>query len=75
MNIITGERISEAGHAALSAENRLSYVKVAGSAKEAREKLLSLDAPRKAWMKNKSCPCGSGKKFKKCHWIMKKDTA
>ena len=23
---------------------------------------------RKNWMKNKPCPCGSGKKFKKCCW-------
>ena len=23
---------------------------------------------RKNWMRNKPCPCGSGKKFKKCHW-------
>ena len=23
---------------------------------------------RKGWMRNKPCPCGSGKKFKKCCW-------
>jgi len=23
---------------------------------------------RKSWMRNKECPCGSGKKFKKCCW-------
>lgn len=23
---------------------------------------------RKNWMRNKPCPCGSGKKFKKCCW-------
>ena len=23
---------------------------------------------RSGWMRNKPCPCGSGKKFKKCHW-------
>ena len=25
-------------------------------------------AERKNWMRNKPCPCGSGKKFKKCCW-------
>jgi len=25
-------------------------------------------AERKNWMRNKPCPCGSGRKFKKCHW-------
>lgn len=23
---------------------------------------------RKGYMRNKPCPCGSGRKFKKCHW-------
>lgn len=23
---------------------------------------------RKRWMKHQPCPCGSGKKFYKCHW-------
>lgn len=23
---------------------------------------------RKRWMKHQPCPCGSGKKFFKCHW-------
>lgn len=23
---------------------------------------------RKGWMRNQPCPCGSGKKFKQCHW-------
>jgi uncharacterized protein YecA (UPF0149 family) len=25
-------------------------------------------ANRKNWMRNQPCPCGSGKKFKRCHW-------
>ena len=27
-------------------------------------------ARRKNWMRNRPCPCGSGKKFKKCCWGM-----
>lgn len=23
---------------------------------------------RKGYMRNQPCPCGSGKKFKRCHW-------
>ena len=25
---------------------------------------------RRNWMRNRPCPCGSGKKFKKCCWDM-----
>lgn len=36
---------------------------------EEAEKLESLDKrERKGWMRNQPCPCGSGKKFKKCCW-------
>jgi len=34
-------------------------------AKKLRRMSLS---KRKNWMRNKSCECGSGKKFKKCCW-------
>jgi len=27
-------------------------------------------ARRKAWMRNRPCPCKSGKKFKRCCWNM-----
>jgi uncharacterized protein YecA (UPF0149 family) len=26
------------------------------------------EGKRRGWMRNQPCPCGSGKKFKKCHW-------
>jgi len=41
---------------------------VALSAEEST-KLQPYDTPlRKGYLRNKPCPCGSGKKFKKCHW-------
>lgn len=37
---------------------------------DAEAKKLSKKSPRrrKNWMKNKPCPCNSGKKFKNCCW-------
>lgn len=33
------------------------------------QELQPMERPqRKNWMRNKPCPCGSGKKFKRCHW-------
>ena len=32
-------------------------------------------ANRKNWMRNQPCPCGSGKKFKRCHWHKTEDLA
>lgn len=33
------------------------------------KKVASMPIPkRKNWMRNKPCPCGSKKKFKKCCW-------
>lgn len=41
---------------------------VALSDDEARQLAPMQKDQRKAWMRNKKCPCGSGKKFKKCCW-------
>ena len=38
------------------------------SADEAERLMPETPAKRKNWMRNKSCPCGSGKKFKRCCW-------
>ncbi|MCP4607699.1 MAG: SEC-C domain-containing protein [Planctomycetes bacterium] len=36
---------------------------------EEAKKLKSMSKPRrKNWMRNQPCPCGSGKKTKKCCW-------
>lgn len=33
------------------------------------EEVQAMDKPeRKGWMRNKPCPCNSGKKFKRCCW-------
>ena len=36
---------------------------------EQLNRVLTMDTTeRKGWMRNRPCPCGSGKKFKRCHW-------
>ena len=35
---------------------------------QARELAMRSPKKRKNWMRNQSCSCGSGKKFKKCCW-------
>lgn len=47
-------------------ENNRQMVEL--SADEAERLMPETPAKRKNWMRNKSCPCGSGKKFKRCCW-------
>lgn len=47
-------------------ENERQLVEL--SADEAERLMPEAPAKRKNWMRNKSCPCGSGKKFKRCCW-------
>ena len=43
--------------------------KLVSLSEEEVEKLEPLNKrDRKGWMRNQPCPCGSGKKFKKCCW-------
>lgn len=42
--------------------------KVALSKDEAEELAPMQRSQRKGYMRNQPCPCGSGKKFKNCHW-------
>lgn len=36
---------------------------------ESSETVKRMSKPKRiSWMRNKSCPCGSEKKFKKCCW-------
>jgi len=75
MHIETGRMISDDEYEALKAEQQRAFVRGANSPQEAKERLITLDGERKNWMKNKDCPCGSGKKFKKYHWNIKKAVA
>lgn len=73
MHIETGKMIENDEYEALKAEQQRAFVQVANSPQEAKDRLITLDGERKGWMKNKECPCGSGRKFKKCHWAKQKE--
>lgn len=62
--------LSDAEHKKLVSDysERLTRMMVPLTESEA-EFAEHLDKPtRKNWMRNKPCPCNSGRKFKKCCW-------
>ena len=62
------EEEQEALQEAINADGAYIEKMVALSENEAEECKTMGIQQRKGWMRNKPCPCGSGKKFKKCCW-------
>lgn len=66
MDIQTGEILYGSAAEKAIADPLRKMVKI--TEEEADTLKSKSKSQRKNWMRNRPCPCGSGKKFKKCCW-------
>jgi len=52
----------------LPSEKEKQFLEAAKAGKAGSRLIKGKKPKRKNWMRNRLCPCGSGKKFKKCCW-------
>ena len=72
MNCATGDILSHGDVEQLKRDGEIETMnKLVSIEEEELPKLRRMNKPaRKNWMRNKPCPCNSGKKFKKCCWSL-----
>jgi uncharacterized protein YecA (UPF0149 family) len=69
MNCATGDVVNMTDNLRKELLESGEYRKYAPLKKEDVPKVVRMNKDRrKNWMRNKPCPCNSGKKFKKCCW-------